>query len=145
MATKGRSTQQRRAGRRAGYVIAVLVNAVIWFVLNVAPGWQSIGFLSSEFGDVLWLVNLSLIVSVVANLVYLFFDPAWFHAAAQIVVNLVGLIVSWRLLLEFPFDATEGWTALIKTLLILAMVGSAIGALVEVFRLVRAVGVGAHS
>jgi len=145
VATKGRSTQQRRAGRRAGYVVAVVVNVAIWFVLNVAPGWQSIGFLSSAFGDVLWLVNLSLFASIAANIAYLLYDAAWFHSAGQIVVSLVGLIVSWRLLLEFPFDVTDGWAALIKSLLILAMVGSTIGALVEVFRLVRAVGVGSHS
>ena len=145
MAAKGRSEQQRMTGRRAGYFIAVVVNAAIWFVLNIAPGWQSIGFLSDQFGDVLWLVNLSLFAGMIANIAYFFFDAAWFHSAGQIVVSLIGLIVSWRLFLEFPFDVTDGWAAAIKALLIVAMVGSAIGALVEVFRLVRAVGVGSHS
>ena len=38
----------RPASRRAGYLVAVVVNAVLLFVLNGQPGWQVLPFLTSE-------------------------------------------------------------------------------------------------
>ena len=61
--------RSRPAGRRVGYLIAVVVNAALLFVLNGQPGWQEVPFLTSATSQVLGLVNLSLAVGLAVNLV----------------------------------------------------------------------------
>jgi hypothetical protein len=43
----------RPAGRRVGYLVAVVVNAALLFVLNGHPGWQEVLFLTSATSQVL--------------------------------------------------------------------------------------------
>ena len=49
-------------------------------------------FLTSDFQTVLWLVDLSLVVTIVLNLVYLVRDPRWLTAAGAVVTTASG----WR-------------------------------------------------
>lgn len=130
----------RPAGRRAGYVIAVLINAVLLWLINVSPGWQALSWLTERFADVVWLINLSLFASLVANAVFVVFDPPRFRAACQIVISLIGLGASVLLLQVFPFDFTAyslPWATFTRVVLVIAIVGSAISVVVEVVRLVR--------
>ena len=137
--TTGHRTD-RPAGRRAGYVIAVLVNAVLLWLINVSPGWQTLSWITDRFADVVWVINLSLIASIVANAIYVAYDPPRFRAACQIVISLIGLGASVLLLQVFPFDFsayTLPWATVARVVLVIAIVGSAISVLVEVVRLVR--------
>jgi len=62
--------------RRLGYTIAVVVNAVLLYAVNVWPGWQAVPFLTAETAAVVPLVNASVLVSLVANAVYVAHAPA---------------------------------------------------------------------
>ena len=61
--------------RRSGYVVAGLINAALAFLINVEPGWSVLGFLTADTPQVLGLVNLSLVASIAANVIYLVYDP----------------------------------------------------------------------
>jgi hypothetical protein len=115
----------------------MLVNVAIWVVINAQPGWQSFSFLTAEFAVVLPIVNLSLVASIVLNAAYLVFDPRWFRSLGQLIVSMIGCVVSWRMLSVFPFDLDPGWEVLVRTVLVLALFGSGIGALVNLVRLVK--------
>ena len=54
-------------GRRAGYLVAIVVNAALLFILNGQPGWQALPFLTSATSQVLGLVNLSLAVGLAVS------------------------------------------------------------------------------
>ena len=129
-----------QAGNRAGYVIAVIVNLVLWWLINRTPGWQSLPWITESFEDVLWVVNLSLFASVAANVAYLFFDRPRFKALCQLVISLIGLWATVLLLTIFPFDFTGysvPWAIITRIILVIAVVGSAISVVVQVVRLVR--------
>ena len=86
-----------------------------------------------------WL-NASLIVGIVVNAAYLAFDPRWFRSLGQLVENVLSLIVTARFIQVFPFDFatwTTDWSWLIRTVLWIAIVGVAIGSVVELSRLAR--------
>jgi hypothetical protein len=83
----------RPAGRRVGYLIAVVVNAALLFVLNGQPGWQDVPFLTSATSQVLGLVNLSLAVGLAVNLVYLAYDPPWLKSLGDLLTAGIGLAV----------------------------------------------------
>ena len=130
------------SARRVGYVFAVLFDAAFLWLLYIAPGWEAVPFLTPEFADVLWLVGLPLWVGVGANLVYLVRDPRWLTALGGLASTVVGLLAAIQLWQIFPFDLSDGWTAVFRIALVVGIVGSAIAILVNAVTFVRALAVG---
>ena len=127
------------ASRRVGYAVAVAINGVLLYLVNVWPGWQIIPFLTEDFRDVLGLVNASLIAGMVVNLFNLLLDWRWVRALGDLVtlaIGLAGLVLFWRV---FPFDFPDGfdWSLLVRIVIVLAMVGTVIGLIVQVVTLIR--------
>lgn len=137
------TTQTKRAStasRRAGYVVAVVINAVLLWLIHVWPGWDAVPFLTADFETVLWLINLSIVVTIALNLIYVVRDPKWLTAAGSIVTTAVGLGAAVRMLQVFPFDFGDSdvWPVVFRVLLWVAIVGSVIGIITNVVTLVRA-------
>ncbi|WP_421741365.1 hypothetical protein [Cellulomonas sp.] len=129
-----------RSARRTGYLIGALVNGAILWLVNISPGWQAVPFLTPELDDVLPLVNLSIVVGLVANLVYVLTDPPWLRAAGDALVPAVGLVPLIALWRTFPFAFEEqsfDWELVVRILLGLGIVGSLIGIVVALATLLR--------
>jgi len=127
-------------GRRLGFVIGAVVNAALLWWVNVAPGWQVVPFLTADTRLVLGLVNASLAVGLVSNVVSAVLLHFRLRAFGDLVQNAVGLAAMVRLWQVFPFDlggAGFDWDLVVRCALVLGMVGSVIGALVAVVHLVR--------
>ncbi|GGL37305.1 hypothetical protein H9L10_15360 [Phycicoccus endophyticus] len=122
----------------AGHVVGALVNLVVLYLVNVAPGWQTLPFLTDATPRVLGLVNAALWVSAAAEAVYVVRGTGPVRAAGEVVTTLVGLGATLRVWAVFPFELSEGWHLLVRGLLVVALVGSAIGILVALGRLVGA-------
>ena len=132
------SARRPSAGtRRAGYGLAIVFSTAMLVVLNVAPGWQAIPFLTSDTTQVLWLVNLSIAAGIAANLVYLAYDPPWLKSLGDLVTTGIGLAAAIRVWQVFPFDLSAGWSAGVRTLLVVAIAGSCIALLVQIVTLAR--------
>lgn len=128
------------AVRRGGYVASIMIGAALLFVLNGWPGWQALPFLTSDTTQVLWLVNLSLAAGLAANAIYLFYDPPWLRSLGDLVTTAIGLAAAVRVWQVFPFSfqgSAAGWSTALRVLLIVVIVGSCIGILVNLVRLVR--------
>jgi hypothetical protein len=143
------SKQASGTGRRIGYVVAVIINAALLYLINARPGWQTWDVLTADFLTVLWIINLSLSLSLIANALYLVYDAPWFRAMCELVLAVVSLIVAVRVYQVFPFDFTAfayAWTVLARVVLVIAMFGSAIAIIVQFVGLIRAaVRIGAAS
>jgi hypothetical protein len=123
--------------RRAGYCIAIAFSAALLFVLNARPGWQAMPFLTSDAGQVLWLVNLSLAAGIAANVVYLAYDPPWVRSLGDLVTTGVGLAAAIRIWQVFPFALSSGWSTAVRVLLVVAIAGSCIALVVQIVSLAR--------
>lgn len=137
------SRSQTRPTRRIGYLAAVIVNVIIWIIVNVSPGWRSLSFLTEDFTSLLWLVNLSLVASALVNAAYLAFDPAWFKSTTQIGILVIGLAAAIRMWQVFPLDFSASsipWTGIARTLLLLAILGSVVAIISEVVKLAGLAG-----
>ena len=112
----------------------------LWFVINTWPGWWELSLLTAEAIQVVWLVNLSLVVGAGVNLVYAVLDPPWLKAIGEFITTGVALIVlvqAWRV---FPFDfrgSSVNWTPVTRVVIVVAIVGTVIGLLVQLGTLVR--------
>jgi len=128
------------AGRRAGYSLTAVALVGVWFVLNVAPGWRALDFLTGGFGNVLTMVNASLLVAVVANLAYSLYDVDWLRGAGGLVTSGLGLAVLVLLWREFPFavDGGSAWNDVLRGVLVVSMVGTVIDLFLQGATLVRA-------
>ena len=129
--------------RRVGYVVAVLVNAAVLYAVNVWPGWQALPFLTEDMRLVLGLVNASVLVSIVANMVYFVADPRWLKALGDIVTTAVGIAALVRMWQVFPFDfsgSSFDWALVVRVAMGVAIGGSAIALVVAFVSFVKSVG-----
>jgi hypothetical protein len=126
------------AARRTGYVIAVAVNLLLIYLIDVWPGWSAVPFLTDETRQVIGLVTFSMAASAAVNLVYLMNDAPLVKAVGDVLTTGIGLAVLVRLVRVFPFTGyTVDWTLVVRILLWVGLVGSAIGLVVQVVTLVR--------
>lgn len=138
MTEQGR--RRGRGARRLGYLVAIAVNVAIWYLANVSPGWQVVPFLTPQTVEVLPLFNLSLLVGAVSNAVYVLWDPPRLRALGDLVGAVVALALGVRVYRVFPFDATGpsyDLTTLVRVVVVLGIVGSAIAVVAALVALIR--------
>jgi len=130
------------ASRRAGYVVAAAINAALLWLIHVWPGWDAVPFLAADFETVLWLIDVSLVVTIALNLLYLIRDPRRLTAAGAVVTTAIGLAAAVRMLQVFPFDFGDSdfWPVVFRVLLWVAVVGAVIGIIANTVTFVRARG-----
>jgi hypothetical protein len=129
------------ASRRVGYLIAAALSAAFLYVVNGEPGWRDIPFLTGDTEQVLGLVNLSLVASLVANLVYVLSDAPWLKALGDLATTGIGLLAMVRIWQVFPFDFAGywfDWPLVIRIVLVVGIVGSVIGLIIHFVSLLRA-------
>jgi hypothetical protein len=130
------------AARRAGYVVAVLINAVILYAVNVWPGWQALPFLTEDVALVLGLVNASIVVHLVANIVYGVADPRWLKALGDLLTTTVGLAALLQVWQVFPFgfpSSSIDWVLVARVALGVAIGGSAIAIVVALVSFLKSI------
>lgn len=127
------------ASRRAGYIASAVVNGLLLLAINAWPGWQVLPFLTEEFDQVLGLVNLTLWVGLLANLVYVAGDSRLVKAFGELAILVVGGLSMMRIWQVFPFDFGDAfnWALTVRVLLLLGIIGTAIGIVVQLVNLAR--------
>jgi hypothetical protein len=114
------------AGRRAGYAVALTVNAVLLFLINVTPGWSILPFLTAGMSTVLPWINASMVAGILANAVYLLVDTPLVKSIGDLLTEAVGLVAMIRLWQVFPFDfgaEPNAWATVVRVVLIVGIVG----------------------
>ena len=139
-ATRGRSDQRKSpAARRLGYVIAIVVNFALLYLLDRQPGWHAASFLTPATAQVIGLVNAVLAAGLLLNVAYVLADPLWFRELGDLISAAIGLAAAIRILQVFPFSFGSGspWNWIAKALLVLAIAGSGVAILAAIGRLLR--------
>ncbi len=127
--------------RRSGYLVAIAVDAVMLWGAHRILDWGWFRFVTDDWTRVLPLLTASLIVAIVANVLFLGYDGPWLKAPLNIVQAVFGIVVSARMWQVFPFDFsgyTFPWGTVARVLIVLSVVGSAVAILVELRRIGRA-------
>lgn len=131
--------------RRFGYALSALITAAIAWAVNVWPGWQAVPFLTEETSEVIPLVNLSLLVGVLTNLLYMVVDPPWLKALGGLLSTAISLAVATRTFTVFPFgfgDDASLWEPLTEAFLIFLIVALALALLVQGVSFIKLLVVG---
>jgi hypothetical protein len=133
------SPDSKKAARNVGYVISVAVNVAMLVIVQNLLEWGWPAFLTDEFVEVVPWISFSLIASIVANIIYRLDESVTVKSVGQIAVNLTSVWVTYVVLTVFPFDFSGyqfDWEIVARVVLIFAIVGAGVGALVEAIKLV---------
>ncbi|WPU08524.1 hypothetical protein [Pseudarthrobacter oxydans] len=125
---------------RGGNIGSVLVNAVLLWGINIWPGWKVVPFLTADIERVLGMINASLTAGIIANLIFVVIRNRGVMALGNLAVLGIGLAATLRMLEVFPFDfgdSWSGWPVVVRVLLVLGIVGSIIGMVVEIVAMFR--------
>lgn len=137
---RSRRTRRRRSDGRASYLVGLAIYGGLLVLVNVRPSWEALPFLTSGAAPIIELLNLALILSLVAQAVYVVDDTARLRAAAAYVLSLLYFVVlaeAWRI---FPFDFGDdgdAWATTTRALLAALIVWALARACRAAVRLVR--------
>jgi len=95
------------ASRRFGYVVGAAVNALLLYLINRNPGWEAVPFLTGDTIQVLGVVNASIAVGLVANLVYVVWDPTWLRSLGELATTSIGVLAMVRFWRVWPVDLPD--------------------------------------
>jgi hypothetical protein len=129
-----------RAARRVGYLLSAAISIVVFWLLNVSPGWRSLTFLTDDFAAVVGLLNASLALSVVINLAYVAHDAPWAKHLGDAVNAAVAFGVVVLTATVFPFalgGPWAGWETPLRVVLVLAAVGCVIAVIANLVGMAR--------
>ncbi|MBM4240880.1 MAG: hypothetical protein FJ150_04370 [Euryarchaeota archaeon] len=118
------------------FVGTIIVNIVLLYIVNNVLSWN-LSFITSSFQDVIWIFNISIGSTIVANILFLVYHSGWFRSIIQILLNILGFMVAYFLYTVFPFVFSQLYiTYAVKIVLIIGMIGLVIATLVEVVKLI---------
>ncbi len=120
--------------------MSIIINAVLIYLLNVHPGWQSISFLTPATAQVIGFVTLTLAAGIAANAVYFVAEPRWLRAIGDLATLTITLITMARIWDVFPFafhGSLDFWSVICRVILIVGIVGASIGVLYSLGVLIR--------
>lgn len=134
-------SQVSQATRRLGYGVAIVANVVILWIANSLLDWGWPSWLTTDFGQVLPIINVSLVATIMVNLSYIAYDATWFKSMLQIPLLVINLIATIRLYQVFPFDFSAyefNWATMTRVVLIFVIVAIAIALIVEFMKFAKA-------
>jgi len=130
---------QASAGKKFGYVVSMIINAVLIYVFNNLLNWN-IPYLLPTFTGCLWAIQLSLSVTIFINFIYIFYDTGWFHHLMQVIENIFSWISLYFIYTIFPFEfPADIWMQGVKIALIVILVLIPVGTLVELLQFLQKV------
>lgn len=127
--------------RRAGYLITIVVNAVMLWVAHQLLPWGWPDFLTADFEQVLPVVTASIVATIVVNAVLLADDRRGLAAFGDVITSAFALAVLFRLWSVFPFDFTayhRDWSDVARLVIGLGIFGTSVGAIVGLVKLLTA-------
>lgn len=130
--------RRSRPARQAGYVVAIVINALILWVANNLLAWGWFAWLIDDFVDVLPAINASLIVTIIAYALFVAYDAEWFRALGDVVTGIYSLLAGIAMWQVFPFDFSAyafDWALVARILVGLGIFGVSVGILVNVVKL----------
>jgi hypothetical protein len=129
-----------KAAVQFGYMVAIAVNIAMLVIANNILAWGWVPFLTADFEQVLWLINLSLLATIAVNVVYLAYDAPWFKSVCQIGLGGITIAVAVRTYQVFPFDFSDSqfnWEPVARFVIVLTVIGTVITTITALVRLAR--------
>lgn len=137
---KDASVQKDRSPARIGYFAAVVVTLALLVAVHLHPVWRpwTRGVVTGEFVEILWAIDLSLGVQLVANAVLFVTHPRWLRRLSDLATAVFSGLSVLVAYIVYPFDFARiagGVDLAARVLMLLLLFAITIAVIVDVFRL----------
>lgn len=152
--------RRARADSVAGYSVAIFFNValliffsffhryVAWYSTDPDGTITRLPLLTADYFTFLPILVAAFLITIVAYIVLITYDPYWLRETLQIALAVIGIVVITNLMLIFPFDFSvipDNYVANIMpgvatAIFVLIAVGLGVGALVRLIKLMLTVG-----
>lgn len=131
----------KRYNDRVGYIVAIIVNFILFYIFNHLLSWH-IRFLLDSWHEPLKFINILLAGTILANIIYLFFDLSLFKAITKTILSILSFIFMFEIYRVFPFNFSiypnQLWLAdLVKILIIVSLSLTAVGIIVDFVKIFK--------
>ncbi len=122
------------------YMFAIVINIIFLYIVNNLLYWN-LSFIANTFSEVLWALNLTLVVTIVVNVIFILYDPSWFKHSAKIITSFTALVAAFTVLTVFPFVLSQLLAIGLTILFILAIIASIVSIIIEIIKLINLIAV----
>jgi hypothetical protein len=120
--------------KKSDYVFSVIANLVLLYIANNLLSWN-LSFVTPTYTQVLWAINLSIVVSIIVNILLVAYDSPWFRHSMKALMNIFALFATYIFYIIFPLSFSQTNTVLaVKIFLILLMVILVITVVYEILK-----------
>ena len=77
--------------RKIGYIVVIIIMFVIIYLVRNYDKWH-LNFLTADFDKCLFYIELSIFVTIGANVLFIFYDNKWFKHLAQVVTGIASAL-----------------------------------------------------
>ena len=135
------SVQPRQWGRTSGYLVSIVIDVILLYAAQHLLDW-GLPWITSEWSDVVWVVSLSLTVSIIGNALLLAYDELWFHRIVDFVATAAALLAGYGIYRVLRFDFGSDWESLahlvVGAMLIALAIPTVVTAVLAIAELARA-------
>jgi len=125
----------RKKEKTVEYIIAIIFSLILLYVFNNLLNWH-IYFVTNAINEVLWIINLSLIATIIGNALLILYGPEWFRHVVKIIINIFSFIAVYLVYMVFPFNFNNSFLNWgLSVFLILIIIGIITAIIVELYHL----------
>lgn len=125
------------AGKKAGYIISIIIMIVMIYVLRHLREW-GMTFLTADFSKCLFYIELSIYISIGAQVLLILYDNRWFKHLIQGLSSIAGALALIMIYVIFPFDIADvTWVKWIKIGILILFGLTLIGIIVDLVKGIR--------
>lgn len=123
-----------------GHLIAIAVNLVLLYVVRNLGEWDVLSFLTDDYDKVIGPLSVSIIAAIIGRALRIVFPGRRIGLLIEGVVTVFGFYALLRIFQVFPFEFDPDgfrWDLVARFVLVVGLLGSAIGILVTPLRLLQ--------
>lgn len=130
-----------KKNNKSEYIVAIIFGLIALYIVNNLLNWH-IYFITPALNQILWIINLSIVITIIGNAILLIFNPEWFRHLVKIIINIFSLISAYFVYIVFPFNFYNSFLNWgFSIFLLLVIVGIVIAIIVELYYLINSRGV----
>lgn len=129
-----------RAVTATGHLVAVAINIALLYVVRNLGEWDLLSFLTDDYDKVIGPISVSIVATVAGHLLKIAMPGRRLGLAIDGVVTVFGFYALLRIFQVFPFEFDPDgfrWDLVARFVLVVGLLGSAIGVLVTPLRLLQ--------
>ena len=126
--------------RKGEYIVNIVFNLIFLWIVNKIPDWNP-GFIASNYGAVLWILNVNILIQIGGNALMWMFDVSMLRYLSRIIMEVSSFLTVMTLFFIYPFDFSHylnlSWIdRILPILFIISMVVSALKVIGNIWKLI---------